>query len=297
MQMGKEKPRKVCGRIGAALGLRIRMAHCMAKKYDVHREVCYLALMLLGPFGEQLQWGCHYMLSLKTRTCWSHASLLGLQWYPFLTQLYDHFSVHPYICLVEKTNWNFSPAAQRWRVTVFWQGRENDGHQWCRTGGFFAFPDYPVTVRCMNIDLMGTQGCMQELGLGRAGTEGIHQPPQVILYRRVKKIGQFSGEDYCFRQVKKLLWWTACSKGLQSKAASQCTFGQVVCPGRDAKAFEWQKMWGSDPTRCKLFPCRKVPGDNVNFWSVFLNQKNQCLLILAQLQQNRQNKSFCVVWD
>lgn len=112
MQMGKEKPRKVCGRIGAALGLRIRMAHCMAKKYDVHREVCYLALMLLGPFGEQLQWGCHYMLSLKTRTCWSHASLLGLQWYPFLTQLYDHFSVHPYICLVEKTNEFFSSSTK-----------------------------------------------------------------------------------------------------------------------------------------------------------------------------------------
>lgn len=24
------------------------------KKYDVHREVCYLALMLLGAFSEQL---------------------------------------------------------------------------------------------------------------------------------------------------------------------------------------------------------------------------------------------------
>lgn len=61
----------------------------------------------------------------------------------------------------------------------------------------------------------------------------------------------------------------------------------------DGKADECLKLWGSEPARNKLFPCRKVPGEVVKFCSVILNQKSQCLLILAQLQQNHHNSFLC----
>lgn len=133
--------------------------------------------------------------------------------------------------------------------------------------------------------------------VGRSRHRGASAVSQATSHRGIKKSLGFSGEEQQFRRVKELLWWTTCCKGLQSKEGSQHTFGQVICPGTGGKADELLKLCGSGPARNKLLPCRKAPGEDIKSWSVILNKKYQCLLILAQLHQNHHNNCSCVVWD
>lgn len=137
-------------------------------------------------------------------------------------------------------------------------------------------------------DLSCSQSCYQVLELEGADTEGSQQCYRVFQTEEWK-----NWHVSPVRNINLSRWKICCceqptAKICRAKQHHSAHLGKTV-----GKADECLKLWGSRPARNKLFPCRKVPGEVVKSCSVILNQKSQCLLILAQLQQNHHNSFLC----
>lgn len=178
------------------------------------------------------------MLSLKigknVSICFSARAAVLLT---FLALLHDCFSVPFWICLVEQKKLELSCSTTVGSYSIL-AGERKSSSPVSKDWRLLCLPwlTYACAVQKQTYLYLGSKlhsRVYPGAKIGRSRHRRISVVSQDISDSGIKELASFSSKEHQFRQVKKLLWWTACCKGLQRKAASQCTFGKN----------RWESWW------------------------------------------------------
>lgn len=207
----------------------------------------------------------------------------------FLALLYDYFSIPFYSCLFEQKNLELSCSTTVGSYSVL-AGQGKSGSPVSKDTGLLCLPwlTYACTVQEHTYLHMGSKlhsRLYSGAWTGRSRHRRISAVLQDISERGIKTLADFSSN------LER--WKHCCGEQPAAKVCRAKHHRSAHLSKTDGKADECLKLWGSGPAKNKLFPCKKVPGEVVKSCSVILNQKSQCLLILAQLQQNHHNSFLC----